>query len=141
MTMKKYLYLILCASLFAACSSDDDRIFSESSAVRGDKFVAECNSILKASAQGWKMVYAPDTTLTNSGTYTFLMKFRDNNRVEMASEFAKEVLTSSYRVDMSQSAMLVFDTQNYIHELAYANNNPPYGLTGDFEFFYSRKNG
>ncbi|MDR0542508.1 MAG: DUF4302 domain-containing protein [Dysgonamonadaceae bacterium] len=137
--MKKYLYLILCASLFAACSSDDDRIFSESSAIRANEYVSECNSILKASAQGWKMVYTPDTTWVNSGSYTFLMKFQDNNRVSMASEFSDEILTSSYRIDMSQSAMLVFDTYNYIHELAYPNNNPPYGLNGDFEFLIQNK--
>ncbi|MDR2805856.1 MAG: DUF4302 domain-containing protein [Dysgonamonadaceae bacterium] len=129
--MKSYIYLFLFAFLFTACS-EEDRIFSEASGTRTAKYVDECYSLLQSSEQGWKMTYCPDAA--SYGDYHFLMKFKADNRVEMLSEFSDEAITSSYRIDMSQGPILVFDTYNYIHELSKPNNNPPYGLSGDFEF-------
>jgi hypothetical protein len=129
--MKKYIYIFLFALLFTACA-DEERAFSESSGTRTAKYVDECYALLQSSEQGWKMTYCPDAG--SYGDYHFLMKFKADNRVEMISEFSDEVVTSSYRIDISQAPMLVFDTYNYIHELSKPNNNPPYGLSGDFEF-------
>jgi hypothetical protein len=134
--MKNYIYLFIFVFLFMACS-DEDRIFSEASGTRSAQYLEECYSILQSSDQGWKMVYYPDTS--SYGGYNFIMKFYDGNRVEMLSEFGSEIINSSYRIDMSQGPMLVFDTYTYIHELSKPDNNPPNGLTGDFEFVIQDK--
>ncbi|MDR3366445.1 MAG: DUF4302 domain-containing protein [Prevotellaceae bacterium] len=121
--MKKYSYLFL-LMLLGACA-DDEPIFSESSGARSRAFVARCNEILTGAPYGWKMTYYPDTA--EFGGFNFLFRFLEGNRVAMNSELRPNGWdTSSYRVDMSQAPVLIFDSYNSLHDLA----NPEEAVLG-----------
>jgi hypothetical protein len=84
------------------------------------------------------MTYYPDEN--QYGGYCFLFKFKENNRVVIASE-SGDFQESSYRIDYSQGPMLVFDTYNYIHDLANPNESKGakgIGLSGDYEFIIQK---
>ncbi|KAA6324384.1 hypothetical protein EZS27_026281, partial [termite gut metagenome] len=133
--MKNYCYLFLFVCLFIACS-EDEPIFQESSGTRLSEYIAQSNATL-LSVPCWKMTYYPVDTL---GGYSFLFKFKENNRVEIASE-SGDFQESSYRLDLSQGPMLVFDSYNYIHDLANpndANGARGTGLYGDYEFIIQK---
>ena len=132
--MKKLVYSLLCSILVTtACSIDNKRVFDETAGVRANQVVEHAYATLTGAPEGWKMTYYPDASLY--GGYQFIFKFNNQNRVDMACDLGAEVQTSSYRVDLSQGPMLVFDTYSYIHLLAEPSTAPvPTGLGGDYEF-------
>ncbi|MDR2585936.1 MAG: DUF4302 domain-containing protein [Prevotellaceae bacterium] len=131
--MKKIIFPLLLCLFFVGCTKNDDRVFDETAAVRANQAVNETYSTLKASPEGWKMVYYPNASLY--GGYQFFFKFKEGNRVDMACDLGVEIQTSSYRVDLSQGPMLIFDSYNYLHLLAEPSTSPiPSGLNGDYEF-------
>ena len=132
--MKNFIFpLMLCVTVLAGCAVDDERVFPETAAVRANQAVADAYSTLTASSEGWKMTYFPNPSLY--GGYQFLFKFNNQNRVEMGCDLGANVQTSSYRIDLSQGPLLVFDTYSYIHLLAEPRTTPvPTGLGGDYEF-------
>jgi hypothetical protein len=135
--MKNYRYLLLFAFLLAACS-EEQPIFEEFSGVRLSEYITQSNATLQSSPYGWKMTYYPDES--QYGGYRFLFKFKENNRVDMASE-SGDFQESSYRIDYSQGPVLVFDTYNYIHDLANPNDSKgakATGLSGDYEFIIQK---
>ncbi|KAA6331599.1 hypothetical protein EZS27_019809 [termite gut metagenome] len=131
--MKNYRYLFLFAFLLVACS-EEQPIFEEFSGVRLSEYIIKSNATLQSAPNGWKMTYYPDES--KYGGYHFLFKFKENNRVDIASE-SGDFQESSYRIDFSQGPMLVFDSYNYIHDLANPNDSKGAkgtGLSGDYEF-------
>ena len=125
--MKKYSYPALMALALAlgACRTGEDQVFSESSGARSREFVARCNSILTSAPYGWAMTYYTDTA--QFGGFSFLFRFLEGNRVAMSSELRPNGWdTSSYRVDMSQAPVLIFDSYNSLHDLA----NPEEAILG-----------
>jgi hypothetical protein len=122
--MKKYSYLFLLALALGNCTGNE-QVFSESSGARSREFVARCNDILTGAPYGWRMTYYTDTA--QFGGFNFLFKFLEGNRVAMNSELRPNGWdTSSYRVDMSQAPVLVFDSYNSLHDLA----NPEEAILG-----------
>ncbi|KAA6315132.1 hypothetical protein EZS27_034362, partial [termite gut metagenome] len=135
--MKNYRYLLLFAFLLAACS-EEQPIFEDFSGVRLSEYITQSNATLKSAPNGWKMTYYPNES--QYGGYRFLFKFKENNRVDMASE-SGDFQESSYRIDYSQGPVLVFDTYNYIHDLANPNDSKgakATGLSGDYEFIIQK---
>ena len=132
--MKRYLYpLLLLVALTVQCTQENKSAFDDPASVRATQAVEQAYTTLTTNAYGWKMLYYPDSELY--GGYRFLFRFFNNNRVDMAWEANSNVVTSGYRVDLSQGPMLVFTTYNYIHILADPGNAPiPNGLKGDYEF-------
>jgi hypothetical protein len=135
--MKNYRYLFLFAFLLVACSKEQP-VFEEFSGVRLSEYITQSNATLLSAPYGWKMTYYPDES--KYGGYCFLFKFKENNRVDMASE-SGDFQESSYRIDFSQGPMLVFDSYNYIHDLANPNEAKgakATGLSGDYEFIIQK---
>ena len=131
--MRKYIYLWITSLLLVVACTDDDRVFSESSDARGQAYLANCNKTLKASPEGWKLVYYPKAG--TYGGYTFLFSFKDEGRVDMLADIARRAGNYSYKLTMEESAILSFDSYSPLHILA----DPQYvslskGLEGDFEF-------
>lgn len=144
--MKKFIYILpLLATLFltASCEEEDyrepDQIVNE--------YIGEHKDLLTSSEFGWRFDYSPDPS--QYGVYTFLMKFKENGRVEMltdkhffylyATEEEKEKeyasQESDYTLQYSEAPMLTFATYNLITKLADPDLNVPgYGWNGENDF-------
>ncbi|WEK36307.1 MAG: DUF4302 domain-containing protein [Candidatus Pseudobacter hemicellulosilyticus] len=139
--MKKHLFYILCLmAVLASCKKDSTRVFEEKADVRVGKTLTAFQQALTAAPNGWKAVLYPK----GGGGYSFWMKFNNENRVTMVSDFDDETSTqvksSSYRLKSLQQPVLIFDTYSYIHLLAdptpsiSGGGNDGRGLSSDFEF-------
>ena len=113
---------------FTSCNSDDNNaLFDEAPAIRGDKSVAELSALLISQTQGYKAEYF--TKNDEFGGFTFFMKFNANETVEMTSDFDVETGISSgrYTVSLGTTVELVFTTRNHIQKVT----DPSFpGLTG-----------
>lgn len=132
--MKKiYFILILFALLVQACEVENDSVFDETSTVRVERLMADCQEALKKPEFGWRMVYVPNPE--KHGGFNILMKFEDKERVVMATDFTEEESNSTYSFNASQGAVLCFDTYSCLHTLADPSENPKgKGMEGEFEF-------
>lgn len=139
--MKKlnYIWAALCVLFVAACSDDQEFVFSEQPSERIQAFQTECLTTLKEATEGWKMVYFPMEG--DYGGFTFLFRFKDKNRVDMISDFAQDEIDYSYNLNLSESLVLTFDSYSPLHQLADPKYESPlqdgdkgYGLEGEFEF-------
>lgn len=127
--MKKIIYILpLLATLFltTACDEEDYR---NPSAIVGD-YMNEYAELLKSSELGWRFDYYPNEAAY--GAFTFMMKFREDGRVEMQSDenffylFATEeekqrpygVQESDYTIQNSQGPVLTFATYSLLSKLA-----------------------
>lgn len=100
---------------------------------------------LVGAPNGWKGGFATGL----KGGYGFYFTFKENQEVEMLSDFSNETAQvpslSTYRVSPLFSPTLVFDTYNYI-SLMYdpvpgvANGKAGEGFQSDIEFLYERSN-
>jgi hypothetical protein len=136
---KSFLYVMALLVGFSACRKEDKPLFEESADERAVEATAAYKSQLTGATNGWKVMVYP----AGGGAYSFYMKFTDQDRVSMLSDFdstsAVDFMESSYRVKALQQPTLVFDTYSYIHRLADPNPNVSggplgEGLRSDFEF-------
>lgn len=129
--------LIGMLTLVVGCEVENDYIFDDISTHRITKFIEECESVLEEAPQGWKLVYYPDTS--QYGAFTFLMKFREGNRVDMQWDGDNETTESNYSFNTSQGPILSFGTYCLLHKLAdptpdVIGGKPGLGFGGEYEF-------
>lgn len=144
--MKKIAYILpLLATLFLFTACDDED-YRDPSAIVGD-YINEHAELLKSSELGWRFDYYPNEMAY--GAFNFLMKFREDGRVEMQTDenffylFATEeekqrpygVQESDYTIQNSQGPVLTFATYSLLSKLAdpelFTNGS---GWQGDNEF-------
>ncbi|REA58844.1 hypothetical protein DSL64_19425 [Dyadobacter luteus] len=153
------IYLLLVSIGFWSCENKDESVFEKTADERLNEALGTYETQLAGSTYGWNAVIYPG----NGGSYGLYMKFNDQNRVTMYSDFkdesAKTSKESSYRLKAMQTPTLIFDTYGYLHVLADPDSDANggsdgVGLASDFEFaifpdsisadrmvFVGRKNG
>lgn len=118
--MKKiyYLFCLAVAVMAAACTHEEEDLFSKSSAERAGEAIVEVKDVLANATNGWVLEYYPQSQMSYGG-YNVLAKFDREGNVKMASDIAKptESATSLYSVKQSGGVMLTFDTYNEIFHL------------------------
>ena len=138
--MKKGILYLLCLTVaFFSCENSDDTVFDETSDARLNAALASYEKQLVEAQYGWNAVMYPG----GGGSYGFYMKFNDQNRVVMYSDFTDESAAkskeSSYRLKAMQTPSLIFDTYSYLHVLSDPDDEVNGGILGeglqsDFEF-------
>ena len=137
----KMLYMAAAVLLAAACSPEEDDIFSDSSANRADAAIAADMQVLTGAANGWLMEYYPEASQTYGG-YNILLSFSEDGRVTVAGDIVSDptaTATSLFSVKQSAGIVLSFDTYNEIfHRFSDPGNSTGggngYGLEGDYDF-------
>lgn len=137
----KMLYMAAAVLLAAACSPEEDDIFSDSSANRADAAIAADMQVLTGAANGWLMEYYPEASQTYGG-YNILLSFSEDGRVTVAGDIVSDptaTATSLFSVKQSAGIVLSFDTYNEIFHIFSDPGNSigggnGYGLEGDYDF-------
>lgn len=124
--MKKIVYILpLLATVFLATACDDDD-YREPSAIV-DNYIEEHRKLLTSSEYGWRLDYYPNQ---ENGAFSFLMKFREDGRVEMLTDeyffrlFEEDkdkvykAQESDYTIQNSQGPVLTFATYSLLTKLA-----------------------
>lgn len=139
--MKKKLLLGALAAVWTAgltgCKVENDYIFGDISTKRITDYIEACDAVLEEAPHGWKLVYFTDTT--QYGAYTFLLDFKEGNRVDMRWDENADATNSSYSFNTSQGPVLNFDSYSLLHRLAdpdpsVAGGKAGIGYKGEFEF-------
>jgi hypothetical protein len=150
--MKKILVLLFVfATLLPSCKKETENLFGESVDERLSKTLTSFNDAL-VQAPGWKLFVYPkglENQDIEVGGLTYYVKFTDQNRVTMVSDFlfemADEPKESGYRLKATQRPSLIFDTYSYIHAAADPDedvsfsptNQGGYGWGTDFDFSFT----
>lgn len=137
----KMLYMAAAVLLAAACSPEEDDIFSDSSANRADAAIAADMQVLTGAANGWLMEYYPEASQMYGG-YNILLSFSEDGRVTVAGDIVSDptaTATSLFSVKQSAGIVLSFDTYNEIFHFFSDPGNTQgggnaYGLEGDYDF-------
>lgn len=137
----KMLYMAAAVLLAAACSPEEDDIFSDSSANRADAAIAADMQVLTGAANGWLMEYYPEASQMYGG-YNILLSFSEDGRVTVAGDIVSDptaTATSLFSVKQSAGIVLSFDTYNEIFHIFSDPGNSDgggngYGLEGDYDF-------
>ena len=137
--MKKYIVIVLAlASVFAACSRDEESLFDQSAAERSQAALDNANAILPSPANGWEMLYFANP---ESRGYSVLVTFDENGRVIATAKNKaatnNKMLTdsaSTWQVKLDYGPILTFDTYNEILHAWSDPRNDGDGLLGDYEF-------
>ena len=134
------LYMAAAVLLAAACTPEEEDIFSDSSANRADAAIVADMQVLTGAANGWLMEYYPEMSQMYGG-YNILLSFSEDGRVTVAGDVANPTDTSTSLFSVKQSAGIVlsFDTYNEIfHFFSDPGNSNGggngYGLEGDYDF-------
>lgn len=127
-------------ALLSACQKDDNEPApGERPDERLSKALSDYKTQLVGAPYGWKAILYPGA----GGTYSFLLKFNENDRVSMYADIssgtAGTAYESTYRLRAMQQPALLFDTYSYLHILADPDPDTYGGITGqglysDFEF-------
>lgn len=124
-----------------ACSSPEpEKNFENKPIERIEAKKKELREVVKASKEGWKLIYFPNSE--ELGGFTHFFKFTTDDMVEMASDFDKDnnTKTSDYDIVLGSTISLVFTTKNRIHLLSDSGNSATSrqggGYSGDFQFLY-----
>lgn len=142
-----WIFTLFISFMFSSCNEDNgtEELFGESVNERLDEQKSELKDLLTSSEQGWKMLYF--TNDQEFGGFTFLMKFKEDNTVEMTSDVNDDtaVLSGKYTIELGSTVKLNFTTYNHIHKVTDAYE--PSGLRGkgyegSAEFlYYGNENG
>ncbi len=148
--MKKlyYIFSLLLAMAFSACSPDMDEVFDKGASERAEEAMRNLKEVLVSNPNGWRMEYYGDI---NYGGYNVFCAFT-NDSVTVASEKVGNTqpagvdangklirCTSHYTIDQSQGVILSFDEYNEIFHYFAEPKNADYGdsgegFGGDFDF-------
>ncbi|WP_166666207.1 DUF4302 domain-containing protein [Myroides indicus] len=141
--IKRIIKISLCVfvltALLSSCKSDNE-VFTQSPVEREEARQKELREVLTSSAEGWKLEYF--TNDSGIGGFSFLMKFTDDGRVTMISDFNDEGYTETegeYEIQLRATTSLVFTTRNKIHELSDPMNSALVagrGFEGEYQFRY-----
>ena len=134
----KYIVLVLAlASVFSACSRDEENLFDKSAAERAQAALDNANEILTAPANGWEMIYFANP---DSRGYNLLVTFDKNGKVTAT---AKNSLTtgnviksdsSTWEVINDYGPILTFNTYNEVLHAWADPRSDGDGYLGDYEF-------
>lgn len=134
--MKKifHILLIFCVTLLA-CDDDDIRVFEKTADERAAEAIAALKADLVAPANGWRVKYRP---VDGSGSFYVLMKFDENNKVNIKSDLAADDKsyvnqTIGYRIDNSLGIELVLENYSFFHYL-YEQDQATFYAEYEFEF-------
>lgn len=135
------LFCLVTVLLFSACTHEEEDLFSSSSTNRADAAIESDLSILTSAEKGWLMEYYPEQNQSYGG-YNLLIKFGEDGKVDVASEFynATDVANSFYTIKQSAGIVLSFDTYNEIFHLFSDPSDPVgvggkgFGFEGDYDF-------
>ena len=146
----KYLFIGLAvASLFSACSRDEESLFDQSAAERAQSTLENAKTILTAPSNGWEMLYFANR---ESRGYNVIVTFYKNGKVVATANNAlttkNQMVTdsSTWLVKNDYGPIISFDTYNQVLH-AWANPDPTPevdpkqkdytvgdGYLGDYEF-------
>lgn len=144
----KYLFIGLAvASLFSACSRDEESLFDQSAAERAQATLDNAKAVLVSPSNGWEMLYFANR---ESRGYNVIIKFYENGKVEATANNAlttqSKMLTdsSTWLVRNDYGPIISFDTYNQVlHAWADPDPTPDKeskdypvgdGYLGDYEF-------
>ncbi|MDR0754758.1 MAG: DUF4302 domain-containing protein [Prevotellaceae bacterium] len=138
--MKNIIYLFV-ASLFLmqSCVKDEENIFDDSAAARGQKAVEEYMQLLVSAENGWYVDYYPELN-HKVGGYAMYLKFTADGMVDVSCEIQtnlppRQTETSQFEVFMEQGPILSFRTYNKVmHYFSEPSASDINGLEGDYEF-------
>ncbi|MDR2293458.1 MAG: DUF4302 domain-containing protein [Prevotellaceae bacterium] len=138
--IKNIIYLSV-ASLFLlqSCVKDEENIFDDSAAIRGQKAVSEYMQLLVSAENGWYVDYYPELN-HKVGGYAMYLKFSANGMVDVSCEIATnlppyQMETSQFEVFMEQGPILSFSTYNKVmHYFSEPYSTDVNGREGDYEF-------
>lgn len=143
----KITTILLAVLSFAACTNEEDNVFSESAANRLTLSMGEYSDLLKSSENGWAMQFFPSEL--EMGGIAMTAKF-DGSEVELRSENSisyngQSVKTgtpvqSMYSVKSEQGVILTFNTYNVLLHYYSQPKNPDDvdGYASDYEFVFQR---
>ena len=147
--MKNIFYCLISFVFFCAgCTKKTDTIFDKTVDERLTEALTNYQNAL-TSAPGWKLFVYPkglDSNLYKVGGLTYYLKFANNNRVTMVSDFLTSIAAtpkeSGYRLKALQNPSIIFDTYTYMHIAADPDpavsfspaNSGGYGWGTDFNF-------
>jgi hypothetical protein len=119
---KNILSIIFCVLTLISCTKKSDLIFDKTV----DERLAETLTNIQAAlsgAPGWKLFVYPkgleESQDIKVGGLTYYVKFTNDNRVTMVSDFLTSIAAtpkeSGYRLKALQRPSLIFDTYTYMH--------------------------
>jgi len=118
--MSNIKYILLMLSVFAAfsCQREEEDVFDLPAETRMQNAIAGYKSDLTQGTGEWLLNFYPETDHSIGGVAMYL-KFTADNNVLVASEVptnvaAFETSASTWNVISNQSAVLTFDTYNYV---------------------------
>lgn len=150
----KYLFIGLAvASLFSACSRDEESLFDKSAAERAQWTLDNAKQVLISQQNGWEMLYFANR---ESRGYNVVVKFHENGKVVATANNAlttqNQILTdsSTWLVKNDYGPIISFDTYNEVlHAWADPDPTPEKeskdytvgdGYLGDYEFLLLEAN-
>ena len=123
----KYLFIGLAvASLFSACSRDEESLFDKSAAERAQWTLDNAKQVLISQQNGWEMLYFANR---ESRGYNVVVKFHENGKVVATANNAlttqNQILTdsSTWLVKNDYGPIISFDTYNEVLH-AWADPDP-----------------
>ena len=137
--------------LFAGCVKKTDNLFDKTVDERLNTALTNYSNAL-TTAPGWKLFVYPkglENQNIKVGGLTYYLKFANNNRVSMVSDFTTGIAAtpkeSGYRLKALQRPSLIFDTYSYMHipadpdpSISFSpTNEGGYGWGTDFNFAFT----
>lgn len=139
--MKKILNILLIlavTAVYTSCKNEVDDVFDKPSAQRMTEALAADKQLLVSAPNGWLMTYYGNTTY---GGHSVYLKFGENDMVTVYTEKGGvNGVTSHYKLEQSNGAILSFDEYNELFHYFSAPANPDgkgtagKGMEGDLEF-------
>lgn len=135
--MKKQFMICaaVAATLFSACSPEQEDFFSDSSANRADQSIVEDMKVLTSAPNGWAMKYFPSKSQSYGG-FNFVVAFDNEGNVtfsgepDIAGETTKTA-KSLFSVSQSAGVVLSFDSYNAIFSKMADPGAPIAGSAGE----------
>jgi hypothetical protein len=118
---------------------DEENIFDDTAAARGQKAVAEYRELLVSAENGWYVDYYPELN-HKVGGYAMYLKFAADGTVDVSCEIEtnlppRQVETSQFEVFIEQGPILSFSTYNKVmHYFSEPSSTDINGYEGDYEF-------
>jgi hypothetical protein len=146
------LYILAIAMIFAGCQKKAGDVFDKSPDQRLSDALTAYQQALAGAPNGWKVMIFPkglEKQDIKVGGFYYYMKFTNDNRVTMVSDFdsttASTPKESGYRLKAVQRPSLYFDTYSYIHIPSdptsaisrSPSSNEGLGWGSDFEFSFT----
>ncbi|MDR1985080.1 MAG: DUF4302 domain-containing protein [Prevotellaceae bacterium] len=138
--IKNIIYLlILPLFIMQSCVKDEENIFDDTAAARGQKAVAQYSELLVSAENGWYLDYYPELN-HKVGGYAMYVKFTNDGLATVSCEIEtnlppRQNYTSEFSVFMEQGPILAFSEYNEVmHFFSEPSQADINGLEGDYEF-------